>query len=102
MRQGMSQRTLAKKMKCSRTYISKIENGAVPPNLRRFYSFAEALDVSPFILIASDSELKQSYLLSDPFIAEIAQHKFTPEQMNECILFAAARKPCAVARMERL
>jgi transcriptional regulator with XRE-family HTH domain len=49
---GFSQRDLAKIMIVPRTYISKIENNHATPNLSSLEHIAQALDASPFALIA--------------------------------------------------
>jgi ribosome-binding protein aMBF1 (putative translation factor) len=45
-RRKMSQRELAKKMDCPRTYISKCERGGAIPNLSSLEKFARAFGVS--------------------------------------------------------
>jgi transcriptional regulator with XRE-family HTH domain len=49
---GMSQSDLAKIMQVSRTYISKIENLHATPTLSSLARFANALNASPFVLMA--------------------------------------------------
>jgi ribosome-binding protein aMBF1 (putative translation factor) len=48
---GLSQRQLAEKMDCSRTYITKIESGTTLPTLANLDRLAAGLGVSPYQLV---------------------------------------------------
>ena len=47
---GLSQRALAARLNAQRTYISKVERGCSCPTLPSLLRFAEALEISPFML----------------------------------------------------
>src|SRR6516225_4295934 len=75
-RNNLSQRQLALRMGVPRTYVSKIENEKATPTLSSLARLADALEVSmPELLKACgpsrDDEIKD--LLTDPFIAELAE-----------------------------
>jgi len=46
----LSQNDLQRRLGGSRTYVSRVENAHSCPELRQFLRFAEALNVSPYIL----------------------------------------------------
>jgi ribosome-binding protein aMBF1 (putative translation factor) len=48
---GLSQEGLAIRMKCKRTWISKVERGTVVPNLSTIYRFCDALKLRPDALM---------------------------------------------------
>jgi transcriptional regulator with XRE-family HTH domain len=76
LRNNLSQRQLALRMGVPRTYVSKIENEKATPTLSSLSRLAEALTVSvPELLRACgpSREDEISDLLSDPFIAELAE-----------------------------
>jgi transcriptional regulator with XRE-family HTH domain len=79
-RGGMSQRQLALRMGVPRTYVSKIENQKATPTLSSLDRLAHALEVSIPDLLRSCGPPKEDEigdLMSDPFIAELAE--FTSE-----------------------
>ena len=49
--EGLSQKRLAIRMKCKRTWISKVECGTVLPNLSTIYRFCDALKLRPNALM---------------------------------------------------
>ena len=76
LRNSLSQRQLALRMGVPRTYVSKIENEKATPTLSSLSRLAQALEVSvPELLRACgpsrEDDIKD--LLSDPFIAELAE-----------------------------
>lgn len=73
---ALSQRQLANRMQVPRTYISKIENGKAMPTLSSLSRLATALEVDVCALLhdARSRKLEETAaVLSDPFLAEIAQ-----------------------------
>ena len=76
LRNSLSQRQLALRMGVPRTYVSKIENEKATPTLSSLSRLAQALEVSvPELLRACgpsrEDEIRD--LLSDPFVAELAE-----------------------------
>lgn len=73
---NLSQRQLAGRMGVPRTYISKIENGKAMPTLSSLERLAKALqvDISALLRDAKTRHKDESaVLMTDPFLAEIAQ-----------------------------
>lgn len=48
---GVSQKELARTLKITQGYISKIENGIESPTIRMLYRFAAALQICPRLLL---------------------------------------------------
>lgn len=65
---NISQRQLAARMGCPRTYVSKIENGKATPTITSLARFAQALGVTISAFICDPS----MRLMTDPFLAELA------------------------------
>ena len=73
---NLSQRQLAGRMNVPRTYISKIENGKAMPTLSSLERLARALqvDISALLRDAKTRHKDEAaVLMTDPFLAEIAQ-----------------------------
>ena len=73
----LSQRQLASRMQVPRTYISKIENGKAIPTLGSLERLASALEVDLSQLVRdgrSQRDEEAAEILSDPFLAELAQY----------------------------
>jgi transcriptional regulator with XRE-family HTH domain len=73
---NLSQRQLAGRMNVPRTYISKIENGKAMPTLSSLERLAKALqvDISALLRDAKTRHKDEAaVLMTDPFLAEIAQ-----------------------------
>ena len=73
---NLSQRQLAGRMNVPRTYISKIENGKAMPTLSSLERLARALQVDISALLRdakSRHKDEAAVLMTDPFLAEIAQ-----------------------------
>lgn len=66
---NLSQRQLAKRMGCNRTYVSKIEAGRVVPTVATLDRFAKGLRVNISALLRCDAT---AAMMEDPFLAEIA------------------------------
>lgn len=64
----LSQNGLAERMGISRTYISKLEGGKLTPGMYSIERIAKALNVNISTLLGEP----KAWLMSDPFIAEIA------------------------------
>ena len=90
----LSQRQLASRMQVPRTYISKIENGKAIPTLGSLERLAAALEVDICQLVRDghsqrDEELAE--ILSDPFLAELAQYLPQLESLQRSLLLNHAR-----------
>ena len=73
----LSQRQLDSRMQVPRTYISKIENGKAIPTLGSLERLASALEVDLSQLVRdgrSQRDEEAAEILSDPFLAELAQY----------------------------
>lgn len=72
----LSQRDLAARVQCPRTYISKIERGRVLPTLGSLERIAEGLNTTIQKLLSDEATFAASIqteaLLQNPFLAEIA------------------------------
>ena len=73
LRNGLSQRQLAMRMKVPRTYVSKIENEKATPTLSSLERLATALEVTVPELLAGgcSREREITELMADEFISEI-------------------------------
>jgi transcriptional regulator with XRE-family HTH domain len=79
---GLSQATLATRMGCPRTYISKVENGVCVPTFGMIQKIADALKVAPFVFIGEMSKYER-----DPFLLELAQYvPYLSAQQKEFVL----------------
>ena len=58
-RAGLSQRQLAARMSCERTYISKIENGGALPTIPSLRRFADALELTSGQILAKAESLER-------------------------------------------
>lgn len=101
LQNGLSQRQLALRMGVPRTYVSKIENEKATPTLSSLARLASALAVSvPDLLTACspppDNEISQ--LLSDPFIAEMAEFTRQLDGMQRTSVLAQIRDMIAHPR----
>lgn len=47
---GLSQRELAARLECARTWISKLENGKSGPSTATFFRISEVLDIHPVLM----------------------------------------------------
>lgn len=56
---GVSQKELAKILKITQGYISKVENGIESPTIRMLYRFADALTICPRLLLPCIIECKE-------------------------------------------
>src|SRR3982750_1727274 len=76
LRNGLSQRQLALRMKVPRTYVSKIENEKATPTLSSLERLANALEVTVPELLAGgcsrEREIRE--LMADEFIAELVPY----------------------------
>jgi hypothetical protein len=79
---GLSQRQVAKRMRTSRSYISKHETGGIPrgPCLEQLCRIADALQVPVFALIEPDEPTAFASLM-------------TPVQMAEVVAWCSTRPP---------
>jgi transcriptional regulator with XRE-family HTH domain len=50
-KRGLTQREVAARMGCPRTYLSKVENGHSYPQLEQFVRIADAMEVNPWSLL---------------------------------------------------
>jgi transcriptional regulator with XRE-family HTH domain len=101
LQNGLSQRQLALRMGVPRTYVSKIENEKATPTLSSLARLANALTVSvPDLLTACspsrDAEIDE--LLSDPFIAEMAEFTKPLDGMQRTSVLAQIRDMVAHPR----
>jgi transcriptional regulator with XRE-family HTH domain len=101
LQNGLSQRQLALRMGVPRTYVSKIENEKATPTLSSLARLANALEVSvPDLLTACspsrDNEVSE--LLSDPFIAEMAEFTKLLDGMQRTSVLAQIRDMIAHPR----
>ena len=90
----LSQRELAGRMDVPRTYISKIENGKAIPTLRSLERLASALGVELRHLIRDARSRRNeevASILSDPFLAEIAQALPRLDPLHRTLLLGAVR-----------
>lgn len=76
LRCGLTQRQVATRMNCPRSYISKVEHARAKPNIRSCGRIAAALGVdiwqlSPTLDNVRDNKVRE--LLSDPFLSELAR-----------------------------
>ena len=90
----LSQRQLAGRMQVPRTYISKIENGKAIPTLGSLERLAAALEVDICQLVRDgrsqrDEELAE--IMSDPFLAELAQYLPKLEVLQRSLLLNHVR-----------
>lgn len=73
----LSQRDLASRVGCPRTYVSKIECGRVLPSVRSLQRFADALHKTIELLLCDertfDATQQERQIQQDPFLAELAQ-----------------------------
>jgi len=101
LQNGLSQRQLALRMGVPRTYVSKIENEKATPTLSSLARLANALMVSvPDLLTvcnpSRDNEISE--LLSDPFIAEMAEFTKLLDGMQRTSVLAQIRDMVAHPR----
>jgi len=68
---GLSQRQLAARMNCPRTYISKIENGKAVPTLHSLDRIAHALGVTSAQILGGDAVT--ALAMKDPFLRQIRE-----------------------------
>ena len=74
LRNGFSQRELARRIGTPRTWVSKVENHKATPTLRSLVRLACALNCSVCDLVVGHEQARQrelSELTADPFIAEL-------------------------------
>jgi transcriptional regulator with XRE-family HTH domain len=88
----LTQLQLAKKLGCTRTYISKIECGHCLPNIDQVLRLQVALKITMHDLLVSSQELRGRELLSDPFLAEIAKGGKGLSSFHWTVVVATARK----------
>jgi transcriptional regulator with XRE-family HTH domain len=92
---NLSQRQLAGRMNVPRTYISKIENGKATPTLSSLERLAAALQVDISALLRDARSRQQdelAMLLSDPFLAEIAEHVSRLDGLQRSIVLNHVRE----------
>jgi len=90
----LSQRQLAGRMQVPRTYISKIENGKAIPTLGSLERLAAALEVDMCQLVRDERSRREELatsVLSDPFLAEVAELLPYLTQMQRTLVFGAAK-----------
>lgn len=90
----LSQRQLAGRMMVPRTYISKIENGKAIPTLGSLRRLAAALEVDVSKLVRdarSRRDEEVAAILSDPFLAEIADLLPRLDSLKRTLIFGAVR-----------
>jgi transcriptional regulator with XRE-family HTH domain len=98
---NLSQRQLAGRMNVPRTYISKIENGKAMPTLSSLERLAKALQVDISALLR-DSKTRHkdesAVLMTDPFLAEIAQFCSQLDALQKSIFLNHVRELAAGRR----
>ena len=98
---NLSQRQLATRMGVPRTYISKIENGKAMPTLSSLERLARALQVDISALLR-DAKTRQkdeaAVLMSDPFLAEIAQFVSQLDSLQKSLFLNHVRELAAGRR----
>ncbi len=90
----LSQRQLAGRMQVPRTYISKIENGKAIPTLGSLERLATALGVEMRQLVRdarSRRDEEVTSILSDPFLAEVAELLPHLDSLHRTLFFSAVR-----------
>ncbi len=98
---NLSQRQLAGRMGVPRTYISKIENGKAMPTLGSLERLARALqvDISALLRDAKTRHKDESaVLMTDPFLAEIAQFCSQLDALQKSIFLNHVRELAAGRR----
>ena len=98
---GMSQRQLALRMGVPRTYVSKIENEKATPTLSSLERLATALEVTVYDLLrlcGPSREDEIGELLSDPFLAELAEFTSQLNAMQLSSIVAQVRDMVAHPR----
>jgi transcriptional regulator with XRE-family HTH domain len=98
---NLSQRQLAGRMNVPRTYISKIENGKAMPTLSSLERLARALqvDISALLRDAKTRHKDEAaVLLTDPFLAEIAQFCSQLDALQKSIFLNHVRELAAGRR----
>lgn len=98
---NLSQRQLATRMNVPRTYISKIENGKAMPTLSSLERLAKALQVDISALLRDTKSRHQdetAVLMSDPFLAEIAQFCKSLDDVQRSIFLNHVRELAAGRR----
>jgi transcriptional regulator with XRE-family HTH domain len=92
---GMTQRVLACRMNVPRTYISKVEMSRVVPALPTLERIAAGLDVSVTDLLCDERACRRADviagILSDPFLAEIAQVADKLDPVQRALILRAVR-----------
>jgi transcriptional regulator with XRE-family HTH domain len=92
---GMTQRVLACRMNVPRTYISKVEMSRVVPALPTLERIAAGLDVSLTDLLCDERACRRddviAGILSDPFLAEIAQVADKLDPVQRGLILRAVR-----------
>ncbi len=63
IKNGFSQRNLAKAMGKSAQYISMIENNKTPMKMKDYFKYCDILKVSPYILLENNLIAKESHLI---------------------------------------
>lgn len=95
---NLSQRQLAARMNVPRTYISKIENGKAMPTLSSLSRLANALQVDISVLLRDSSNRHKdetAVLMTDPFLAEIAQYAAQLDPLQRSIFINHVRELAA-------
>jgi len=90
----LSQRQLAGRMQVPRTYISKIENGKAIPTLGSLERLATALGVEMRQLVRDERSRRDEEvesILSDPFLAEVAELLPHLDSLHRTLFFGAVR-----------
>jgi transcriptional regulator with XRE-family HTH domain len=98
---NLSQRQLAGRMNVPRTYISKIENGKAMPTLGSLERLARALqvDISALLRDAKTRHKDEAaVLMTDPFLAEIAQFCGQLDALQKSIFLNHVRELAAGRR----
>jgi transcriptional regulator with XRE-family HTH domain len=98
---NLSQRQLAGRMNVPRTYISKIENGKAMPTLSSLERLARALqvDISALLRDARTRHKDEAaVLMTDPFLAEIAQFCSQLDALQKSIFLNHVRELAAGRR----
>jgi transcriptional regulator with XRE-family HTH domain len=90
----LSQRQLAGRMLVPRTYISKIENGKAIPTLGSLERLANALGVEVRQLVRDSRSRRDeevTAVLSDPFLAEVAELLPHLDSLHRTLFLGAVR-----------